>query len=53
MLITEIKSWWKNIGGGVARNGCGHAGHKVNGWMNGSIELDFHVDANKRKLRII
>ena len=21
--------------------GCGHAGHKVNGWMNGSIELIF------------
>ena len=32
---------------------CGHPGHKMNRWMNGSIELIFHVDANIRKLRII
>ena len=37
----------------VARNGCGHPGHKVNGWVNGWIELIFHADANSRKLRII
>ena len=51
MLIPEIKSWWKNIGVGVVRNGCGHRGHKVNGWMNGWAELIFHVDANSWKLR--
>ena len=33
--------------------GSGHPGHKVNGWMNGSIELIFHADANKRKLRTL
>ena len=44
-----IEKYW----GGVARNGCGHPGHKVNEWMNGSIELIFDVDADKRKLRII
>ena len=37
----------------VARNGCGHPGHKVNGWVNGWTELIFHADANSRKLRII
>ena len=34
----------------VARNGCGHPGHKVNGWI---IELIFYADENSRKLRII
>ena len=38
----------------VARNGCGHSGHKVNGWVNGwIIELIFHADEDSRKLRII
>ena len=44
-----IEKYWS----GVARNGCGHPGHKVNGWVNGWIELIFHADANSRKLRII
>ena len=35
----------------MARNGCGHPGSQ--GRMNGSIELIFYVDANKRKLIII
>ena len=34
----------------VARNGCGHPGHKVNGWIT---ELIFYADENSRKLRII
>ena len=34
----------------VARNGCGHPGHKVNGCI---IKLIFHADENSRKLRII
>ena len=38
---------------GVVRNGCGHPGHKVNGWMNGWTELVFHADADSGKLRII
>ena len=39
--------------GGVARNGCGHPVHKVNGWMDGWTELIFQADANSRKLKII
>ena len=38
---------------GVARNGCDHLGHKVNGRMDRWIELIFHADANPRKLSII
>ena len=44
-----IEKYW----GGVAINGCGHPGDKVNGWINGWIELIFEADANSRKLRII
>ena len=36
---------------GVVRNGCGHPGQKVNGWMKGWTELIFHADANSGKLR--
>ena len=42
------KKYWV----GVVRKGCGHPGHKVNGWMNGWTELIFHADANSGKLRI-
>ena len=44
-----IEKYW----GGVARNGCGHPGHKANECINGWIELIFHADGNSRKLRII
>ena len=37
----------------MVRNSCGHPGHKVNGCMNGSVELISHVDANKRKLAVL
>ena len=48
MLILEIKSWQKNAGVDVVRNGCGHPGDKVSGW----IELIFYADGNSGKLRI-
>ena len=38
--ISRTK-WVENIGVGLVRNGCGHPGHKVNGWMNGWTELIF------------
>ena len=53
MLIPEMKELIENIGVGVARYGCGHPGHKVNGWMNGGTEVIFHVDPNSGKLKII
>ena len=34
-------------------NGCGYPGHKVNGWINGWIELIFHADANWRKVAVV
>ena len=34
----------------MARSGCDHPGHKVNGCI---IKLIFHADENSRKLRII
>ena len=43
----------RKILGWCDQNGCGHLSHKVNGWMNGWIELIFHADANSRKLRTI
>ena len=42
------KKYWV----GVVRKGCGHPGHKVNGWMNGWTELIFYADTNSGKLRI-
>ena len=51
MLIPEFMSWSKNIEVDVVRNGCGHPGHKVNGWMNGWTKLILHADANSGKLR--
>ena len=36
----------------MVRNGCGHPGHKVNGWNNVWTELLFlHADANSGNLR--
>ena len=39
MLTTEIKSWLKNTGVGVVKNGCSHPGNMVNGWTKLRITL--------------
>ena len=37
----KLRADRKTLGVGVVRNGCGHPGYKMNGWMNGWTELFF------------
>ena len=39
----KLKSWQKNIGVVVVRNGCNQPGHKMNGWMNWVDILHAHT----------
>ena len=45
------RNYRKNIGVGVVRNGCGHPGHKVNGWNNEWTELIFACRCKFRKVK--
>ena len=53
----EIKNWSKNIGVGMAKNGCCHSGLRTQNWMYIKVLIEWtdfwYVDKNSEKSKVL